>query len=299
MPYLSKSPYTPPSYDYMVQRNALMTGTTQARYEISVRNLASLTGYHVSQIAYESDGLNITGIEVLPDDLGPNEKMPLMIYNRGGSGDYGMLTPGQIMVLMVPFARALRCAVLASNYRGNGGGEGKEEFGGADVNDVLNLIEAGKKQPWWDGKNIFMLGWSRGGMMTYRAIAKGADLRAAATGAGVADLVSTQTTRAGMDKVFERFIPGYPQHAEDAFEQRSAICWPEKINVPLLMMHGTADDIVLAEQSKDLHEKLKALGKQVRYVEYAGGDHTLKREVTQWQNEVINWFETHRSGEKA
>ena len=30
--------------------------------------------------------------------------------------------------------------VVASQYRGNDGGEGREEFGGADVNDVLNLL---------------------------------------------------------------------------------------------------------------------------------------------------------------
>ena len=30
--------------------------------------------------------------------------------------------------------------VVGSQYRGNAGGEGKEEFGGSDVNDILNLI---------------------------------------------------------------------------------------------------------------------------------------------------------------
>ena len=30
--------------------------------------------------------------------------------------------------------------MIASNYRGSPGSEGQEEFGGADVNDVLNLL---------------------------------------------------------------------------------------------------------------------------------------------------------------
>jgi dipeptidyl aminopeptidase/acylaminoacyl peptidase len=294
MTYLSKQNYTPPPYAEMAARNALMTGTTEARYEASVRNLAGLEGFDVSAITYASDGLRVTGMEVLPSDLAAGEKMPLMIYNRGGSGDYGMLTPGQVMVLMAPFAGRLRCGVLASNYRGNGDSEGREEFGGADVNDVLNLLNIGRAQEWWDGKHIFMLGWSRGGMMTYRAIAEGAPITAAAVGAGVADLVSTQATRANMDRVFKRFIPDYPDHAEDAFEQRSAIHWPEKLNVPLLLMHGDADDIVLAQQSRDLHQKMEALGKQVKYVEYAGGDHALKRHVGQWHREVGEWFEAYR-----
>jgi dipeptidyl aminopeptidase/acylaminoacyl peptidase len=294
MPYLSKQIYTPPPYAEMAARNALMRGHNQAGYETSVRNLAGLEGFDVSAITYESDGLRVTGMEVLPNDLAEGEKIPLMIYNRGGSGDYGMLTPGQVMVLMVPFAGRLRCGVLASNYRGNGGSEGHEEFGGGDVNDVLNLLNIGQAQEWWDEKNIFMLGWSRGGMMTYRAIAEGAPITAAAVGAGVADLVSTQETRANMDRVFKRFIPDYPDHAEDAFEKRSAIHWPEKLDVPLLLMHGDADDIVLAEQSRTLHKKMHALGKQVKYVEYAGGDHALKRHVGQWHREVGEWFEAYR-----
>ena len=294
MTFLSKQPFAPKPYAEMAERNALMTGTTEARYEASVRNLAALTGFNVSKIAYESDGLRVTGLEVLPDDVAAGEKMPLMMYNRGGSGDYGMLTPGQAMVLMVPFAKRLRCGVLASNYRGNGDSEGKEEFGGADVNDVLNLIKLGQAQEWWDGKNIFMLGWSRGAMMTYRCIAEGAPITAAATGAGVADLVSTGETRADMDRVFKRFIPGYPDNAGDAFEKRSAIKWPEKINVPLLLMHGDADDIVLAEQSRTLHRQLTALDRTVKYIEYPGGDHALKREVAQWQKEVGDWFEAYR-----
>jgi hypothetical protein len=34
--------------------------------------------------------------------------------------------------------------VVASQYRGNGGGEGHEEFGGAEVHDILNLIPLAK-----------------------------------------------------------------------------------------------------------------------------------------------------------
>ena len=64
--------------------------------------------------------------------------------------------------------------------------------------------------------------------------------------------------------------------------------------MPLLLMHGDADDIVLAEQSRTLHRQLTALDRTVKYIEYPGGDHALKREVAQWQKEVGDWFEEHR-----
>ena len=54
--------------------------------------------------------------------------------------------------------------VVASQYRGNGGSEGREEFGGSDVKDILNLFPLIDNLHNADNKNIGMFGWSRGGM---------------------------------------------------------------------------------------------------------------------------------------
>src|SRR5207247_311744 len=65
--------------------------------------------------------------------------------------------------------------ILASQYRGNDGGEGREEFGGADVNDVINLLSIAASLPDADPKNVFLYGLSRGGMMTFLALQRGDD----------------------------------------------------------------------------------------------------------------------------
>lgn len=292
MPFLSRTPYTPPPYAEMAARNALMEGTTEASYNASVANLAGLKGMEVSAITYESDG-TVTGIEVLPT-LQPGEKIPLLIYNRGGSGDYGMLSPGQITVLMAPFVQRLRCGVLASNYRGNGGGEGSDSFGGDEVNDVLRLIELGKEQEWWDGKNIFMLGWSRGGMMAYLAMKHGAQLTAVAVGAGMADLTNGGNITPAMEDLYQRRMPDYAARGEAALLERSAVQWPEKISAPLLLLHGDADPTIDVSEARLLYAKLQALGHPVKYVEYPGGDHALRKQWKQWVDETVAWFEQYR-----
>lgn len=293
MTILTRTPYTPPPYEFMRDAHALMEGTTEASYNASVGNLRGLKDVAVSSITYESDGLAVTGVEVLPE-LAAGEKIPLLIYNRGGSGNYGMLSPGQITVLMMPFVQRLRVGVLASNYRGNGGSEGREEWGGGDVNDVLNLMEIGKAQEWWDGKNVFMLGWSRGGMMTYLAMKHGAQLNAAVVGAGAADLIRGNVLRPEMDRVCARFIPGYAENRDALLRERSAVCWPEKISAPLLLLHGDADDKVDVADARDMYAKLQALGKPVKYVEYPGGDHALRKQWKQWVDDAARWFEAHR-----
>lgn len=291
---LTRTPFTPPPYAEMLQHNALMEGTTEGMYATSVANMQRLVDLRISAITYDSDGLAITGLEVLPT-IADGEKIPLMIYCRGGSGNYGMLSSGQVTALMAPFATRMRIGVLASNYRGNGGSEGREEFGGADVRDVLNLLELGKQQPWWDGKNIFMLGWSRGGMMTYLALKHGALVNAAAVGAGVTDLIDGVSFRPAMEeKVYQRFIPNFATRGEEALRERSASCWPEALTAPLLIMHGDADDKVPVQQARALAQQLKALDKPVRYVEYPNGNHALKQHWKQWVDEVVAWFEAHR-----
>ena len=293
MNYLSKTPYVPPPYAEM--ERCLMTGTTQGMYETSVANFHALKGMNVSAISYASDGLKVTGMEVLPSDLADGEKMPLMIYNRGGSGDYGVLSPGQVTVLMAPFVKQMRLGVLASNYRGNGGSEGSEQWGGADVHDVLNLISLGKQQPWWDGRNIFMLGWSRGGMMTYLALKAGLELNAAAIGAGVADLYENIARRPEIENnVTTRYVANYWENRDALLRERSAVFWPEKLNAPLLILHGDADEAVFVSEARSLVAKLQALGKDVKYVEYPEGNHALKKHWKEWVGETTAWFTKYK-----
>jgi len=50
------------------------------------------------------------------------------------------------------------------------GGEGKEEHGGKDLNDVFNLIPLLSHLPNANTLRIGLYGESRGGMMTYLAL---------------------------------------------------------------------------------------------------------------------------------
>lgn len=293
MNYLSKIPYVAPSFDAMQARSALIPGTERAGYERWVKHLALWQDINFSRIEYDSGGCKVTGVEVLSTAPG-HEKMPLVIYNRGGNREYGMLSVMQVQIMMAHYAYHMKAGVLASNYRGNDGGEGREEFGGVDIGDVLALIEIGKAQPWWDGKNIFMLGWSRGGMMTYLALKHAAPITAAAIGAGTADLFENAAARPEMEKQYEELIPDYANCREQALRERSAVFWPEKINAPLLLLHGDADWRVDVSHARRMYALLKELGKPVNYIEFSGGDHGLIAERAKVQEAILDWFKRYR-----
>ncbi len=88
------------------------------------------------------------------------------------------------------------------NYREN------DEFGGAEINEVLNLTETIKEIEKADSNCIGMFGWSRGGMMTYLALSKSDKIKTAIIGNGVSDLFETAKSRPRMEtNVFAECIP--------------------------------------------------------------------------------------------
>ncbi len=239
------------------------------------------------RIRYLSDGLEVVAFLVKPRHK--NYRYPAMIYNHGGNREFGKINIRTLKYLSYLSSRDY--VVVASQYRGNDGGQGKEEFGGSDVNDVLNLIPMLESLPYVDPDKIVMLGYSRGGMMTYLAIKEGAKLKAACVVGGITDLIQWYDEREDVrEKVLEELIGGWPKTKEIEYKKRSAYYWPEKIDVPVLILHGEDDWRVKASQAKKLADKLKELGKTYELVIYPRGSHSLKEYAEDKHRRIFEWF---------
>jgi len=293
MSMLSSEKFVPHPLQYLVQTKTFPQPLPEDFYEKMIGEYEAIQDVEVSRITYESDGLKVTGLTAFPKDIMPG-KHPLLIYNRGGNKEYGKLTLLSAMRSMVPFARK-GYLVFASNYRGNDGGEGNDEFGGADINDVLNLLTLARNHQGFDGKNIYMIGHSRGAMMTYLAIKNGAPLSAAVGIAGVADLRQSAQERPEMQKnVYSRLIPANTDAPEDIYRSRSAVAWANELNVPLLLLHGDADEAVDVSHSIRLEEALKKAGRECELLVYPGGNHALFRFWDDVLTRCLQWMGGHR-----
>jgi dipeptidyl aminopeptidase/acylaminoacyl peptidase len=239
------------------------------------------------KIQYLSDGLKVVGYLLKPKI--ESSKFPVMIYNRGGNRDYGKITKENLPYLS--YLAFNNYVVLASQYRGNDGAwRGQDEFGGKDVNDVMNLIPLAKSLPFADPNKIVMLGYSRGGMMTYLAIKHGADIKAAAVVGGVTDLFMGADEREEMKRLLKELIGT----KREEWEKRSAYYWPEKINVPVLILHGEADSRVNVKQAQKLSKKLAEAGKLHKLVVFPQGNHGLGPPHAKRKNiMILNWFERY------
>jgi len=236
------------------------------------------------RIKYLSDGLRVVGFVVKPKT--DNLKLPVMIFNRGGNREFTKITEENLKFFSYLSSRGY--VVLASQYRGNDGGQGREEFGGKDVNDVLNIIKLAKSLPFVDPSKIVMWGISRGGMMTYLAIKYGAEIKAAAAVGGITDLGQLYHERG--DDMKDVIIQLVGTKKEE-WEKRSAYYWPERINVPILILHGEADWRVNVSQAQKFSKKLEELNMVHELVVFPQGDHPLSTHFDERNQKILAWFD--------
>jgi len=246
------------------------------------------------RIQYLSDGLRVVGFLVKPRNP-DGRRYPVIIYNRGGIQDMGKIAAPNILDFYELAANGF--VVLASQYRGNDGGEGVEEFGGADVNDVLDLVSLASSLPYSDTRNIFFYGLSRGGMMTFLAISRGVAVNAAAVVGGIYDLQGLmESARQRMPAVANRvtkLIPDYSSRGASALAERSVVQWPEKITVPVLMIHGADDEEVPASQALAFAARLSSLRKEYELIVYAKEIHEALNNRRDRDARIVAWFRRH------
>jgi dipeptidyl aminopeptidase/acylaminoacyl peptidase len=186
----------------------------------------------------------------------------------------------------VEFLASRGYAVLQLNFRGSTG-EGWELLAaglqrwGLEMQDDLTdatqwLVRSGVADP----RRIAIVGASYGGYAALMGAAKTPELyRCAVSLAGVTDLV--ELARRFWDTpqrrlAFERQI-GDPERDRDRLLATSPARLASRIQVPVLMLHGTEDATVPFSQSEAMAQALRDAGKPHRLVPLAQGDHALSR----------------------
>ncbi len=258
-----------------LQKKLIISGWGNEVYESTI----------VKKIFYESDGLKVQGYFASPVNL--RKKLPLIIWNRGGIGKDGLIDEFLAKGIFGEIA-SWGYTVLASNYREN------DEFGGSDVNDILNLISLSDEIPVCDSSNIGMEGWSRGGMMTYKVLTTSPVVKCAVIISGLADLSRSEGSRGGLSGQYIKLF-GTGSEAEFILriKERSAVHFFEKINrhTHVLLIHGTKDDKISFQDSVDMYHKLVSTGIDCELRLIEDGDHYLRKNKKETSELRKSWFD--------
>ena len=251
-----------------------------------------IEGVETYKINYKSDGLNIGGFIAKPINFKSKSKLPAIIFCRGGNQSFGMLNAFQIKMINQLADKGF--VVLASQLRGNIASQGIDEFGGKDVNDILNLIEIAKNIDFVDAKNIHVLGYSRGGMNTYQVSKLSDDINSIAVVGGSTNKFEAIKFRQSMYyNVYKPLFGDTIQNKSDYID-RSPIFWHDKLNEPTLILHGTDDSRVAIEEAQQMIDSLTASNKkEFKYKIFEAGNHPLSNFSEERDSLIINWFKTH------
>lgn len=283
----STEPYAFPAWETATEATDLARYSTREEYERAVADAR----FALYTVRYPSDGLEVVAYAYLPRAAGP--PLPTIVFNRGS------WVRGDVAPELLPTFHRLALegfAVVAPMYRGSAGAEGRDEMGGADLADLMNVAGVVGGLPRADTDRLFLYGESRGGMMVLQAIRDRFPARAAATFGAFTDL-GRMLDDPRWAAAAEQIWPDFAERREEIVERRSALAWADRLRVPLLLMHGGDDESVDPSHALDLARRLHALDRPFGLIVFAGDDHVLTENRLERDRQAAAFFRS-RLGER-
>lgn len=230
-----------------------------------------------------------------PRGAAAGKKLPVIVEVYGGP------THTKVRHQMAPMLLAQWLAdhgflVAMVDGRGTPGRGAKWEravhrnFAGVTLEDTAAGLEAlAKEVPELDLKRVGVEGWSFGGYLAALSVLKRPDLfKASVAGAPVVDWLDYDT------HYTERYL-GLPQEQPEAYQKSSLLTYAAKLQRPLLLIHGTADDNVYFFHTLKLSDALFLAGKKHDLLPLSGLTHLVPDPLVterQWQR-VVDYFREH------
>jgi dipeptidyl aminopeptidase/acylaminoacyl peptidase len=250
-------------------------------------------------VEWESfDGARIPGWLALPPDGKPDAGFPAVIWVHGGpvSQTRPNFRPDIQMLLAAGFA------VLMPNVRGSSG-YGRAGIESDDVERRLDSVTDLAHGRHWlaahpaiDAARIGIMGQSYGGFMVNSAITEHPDLwRAAVSYYGIADFVTLLAGTGAWRRDHRAAEYGDPQRDAALFARISPIHRAERVQVPVLLAHGTRDPRVPYGESEQFAAALAERQKPVTFLsfDYAGHGFIRPADRARVYAAVADFFTTH------
>ncbi|MCP4416670.1 MAG: S9 family peptidase [Chloroflexi bacterium] len=300
---ISFSTATSPTQIYTIEgenRDQLTQHTNERILGISAELLSA--GEDYSYTSY--DGLRISARLYMPAaELGFEGPRPLAYYVHGGP--QGQERPDFAWFSM-PFIQFLTMngfAVFVPNVRGSTGygfsymNHVVRDWGGKDrLDHVHAMTEVLPKDDRINTNRAGVVGRSYGGYMTLTLAARHPELwQAAIDMFGPYDLLTFADRVPETWKPFIKMLVGDPETEQDFMKERSPRTYIHDISCPMLVAQGKNDPRVIEQESRELVEELRGMGKDVEYLMFEDEGHdVLKYEnrVTVY-NTMTDFFKKH------
>jgi len=244
------------------------------------------------------NGVEIEGRVYFPPDFDKKKKYPLIVYYYGGTSpterSFGGRYPKNLFASQ---------GYVVYNLQPSGATGYGQDFSAAHVNNwgitvADEIIDGTKKfikdHNFIDGEKVGCIGASYGGFMTMLLQTR-------------TDIFSAAISHAGISSIASYWGEGYwgylyssvasansfPWNNKKLYIDQSALFNADKINTPLLLLHGSVDTNVPPGESIQLYTALKLLGKPVELIEVKNQNHHILdyEKRIKWQKTIFAWFD--------
>jgi dipeptidyl aminopeptidase/acylaminoacyl peptidase len=241
------------------------------------------------------DGLDLHGYLSLPP--GVAKPYPTVVLVHGGPWARDVHLNGDPML---PFLANRGYAVLQVNYRGSSG-YGKKfqeaaqgEFAGKMHSDLTDAVNALAAQGTVDPQRVAIAGASYGGYASLVGMTHTpGQFRCAISTVGMSDIAALLDDappywELGKPK-WIRYVGNPSDPAQRAaMHERSPLFKADRVQGPILLMHGVHDPRVKVSQSLQMAQALRANGKPVELVLFDKAGHGFQR----WQDNLVAYRKT-------
>ena len=244
------------------------------------------------------NGTLIRGFFLYPRDFDPAKKYPLIVQYYGGtnpiSKSFGGRYPadiwageGYVVYVLQPSGATGFGQEFSARHQNNWG----KTVAGEIIEGTKKFIAA---HDFVDPEKIGCIGASYGGFMTMLLQTQTDIFTCAISHAGISS-ISSYWGEGYWGYGYSANATGdsYPWNSKDIYIDQSALFNADKINTPLLLLHGSEDTNVPLGESLQLWVGLKILGRPVEMVQVEGEDHWILEysKRIEWHNAIMAWFD--------
>jgi dipeptidyl-peptidase-4 len=212
-----------------------------------------------------------------PEALEPKRRYPVLIHVYGGP--HAQVVRNAFRPSFQPWRDLLASrGVLVFSVDGRGSGGRGHEFetpihrrlGKVELEDQLAGVDYLKSLPFVDPERIGIFGWSYGGTMTLNALLKTKDVFRV----GVA--VAPVTDWRQYDTAYTERYMQRPSDNPEGYRETALAPAAGDLKVPLLLVHGLADDNVHFSNSAHLVDAMVEAGRVLETAFYPGKSHGIR-----------------------
>jgi pimeloyl-ACP methyl ester carboxylesterase len=237
------------------------------------------------------DGLRISARLYLPSErIGFKGPRPLVLYVHGGPQSQERPDFTWFSMPLIQYLTLNGFAVFVPNVRGSSGyglqymKRVDHDWGGKDMLDHIEGLKILEKDSRIDSSRRAVIGRSYGGFMTLSLASRHPELwKAACDMFGPYDLISFIHRLPETWRTFFYLSLGHPEKDKEFLTERSPKTHLRNIKCPMLIIQGRNDPRVLAAESKDVAEDLKAKGVETEFLVFEDEGH----DVIKFKNKML------------